>query len=110
MNRMCADRDLAPDAWWDIHPKTGAQVTGRIISGWPAVAALAVAGHREFSSWAVIGWDLAWTPEGPVLIEGNADPDTHYLQRVHRQMLGQSPLAPLLRYHLAQGAALLENG
>ena len=110
MNRMCADRDLAPDAWWDIHPKTGAPVTGRVISGWKAIAGLAVAGHREFASWAVIGWDLAWTPEGPVLIEGNSDPDTHYLQRVHRQMIGRSPMAPLLRYHLAQGAALLKNG
>jgi hypothetical protein len=109
MNRMCADRDLAPDAWWDIHPKTGAEVTGRVLSGWPAVAALAVAGHREFSLWAVIGWDLAWTPDGPVLIEGNSDPDTHYLQRVHRQMLGQSPMAPYLRHHFAQAAALLKE-
>jgi hypothetical protein len=110
MNRMCADRDLAPDAWWDVHPKTGAQVTGRVLSGWPAVAALAVAAHREFSYWAVIGWDLAWTPEGPVVIEGNSDPDTHYLQRVHRQMLGKSPMAPYLRHHLAQAAALLKEG
>jgi hypothetical protein len=110
MNRMCADRDLAPDAWWDVHPKTGAQVTGRVISGWPAVAALALAAHREFWYWAVIGWDLAWTADGPVLIEGNSDPDTHYLQRVHRQTLGRSPMAPYLRHHLAQGAALLRDG
>jgi len=110
MNRMCADRDLAPDAWWDTHPKTGAPVTGRVISGWPAIAALAVAAHREFWYWAVVGWDLAWTADGPVLIEGNSDPDTHYLQRVHRQMLGQSPMAPYLRHHFAQGAALLKEG
>jgi hypothetical protein len=110
MNRACADRDLAPDAWWDIHPKTGAQITGRMVSGWPAIAALAVAAHREFSGWAVIGWDLAWTPDGPVLIEGNSDPDPHYLQRVHRQMFGQSPIAPLLRHHLAQAEALLKEG
>jgi hypothetical protein len=110
MNRMCADRDLAPDAWWDIHPKTGAQVTGRVLSGWPAVTALAVEAHREFSKWAVVGWDLAWTPDGPVVIEGNTDPDTHYLQRVHRQGLGRSPMAPYLRHHFAQGAALLKEG
>jgi hypothetical protein len=110
MNRMCADRDLAPDAWWDIHPKTGAPVTGRVISGWPAIAALAVAAHREFWYWAVIGWDLAWTADGPVLIEGNSDPDTHYLQRVHRQTLGRSPMAPHLRHHFAQAAALLRDG
>jgi hypothetical protein len=110
MNRACGDRDLAPDAWWDIHPKTGAQITGRVISGWPAIAALAVAAHREFRIWAVIGWDIAWTPEGPVLIEGNSDPDPHYIQRVHRQAFGRSPIAPLLRHHFAQAAALLKNG
>ncbi len=110
MNRMCADRDLSPDAWWDVHPKTGAQVTGRVISGWPALSALAVAAHREFWYWPIIGWDLAWTPEGPVLIEGNSDPDTHYLQRVHREMLGHSPMAPYLRYHLAQAAAFMKDG
>ena len=109
MNRMCADRDLAPDAWWDSHPHTGAPVAGRVISGWKEIAALAIAAHREFRYWAVIGWDLAWTPDGPVLIEGNSDPDTHYLQRVHRQMLGQSPMAPYLRHHLAQAATLLRE-
>jgi hypothetical protein len=110
MNRTCADRDISPDAWWDVHPKTGAQITGRIISGWPAIAALAVAAHREFNGWAVIGWDLAWTPDGPVLIEGNSDPDPHYLQRVHRQMFGRSPIAPLLRQHLAEVEAILKSG
>ncbi|HVY99340.1 MAG TPA: sugar-transfer associated ATP-grasp domain-containing protein [Dongiaceae bacterium] len=110
MNRACADRDLAPDAWWDVHPKTGAQITGRVVSVWPAIAALAVAAHREFRGWAVIGWDIAATPDGPVLIEGNSDPDPHYLQRVHRETFGRSPIAPLLRHHLAQAEALLKNG
>ena len=109
LNRMCADRDLAPDAWWDSHPHTGAPVAGRVISGWQEIAALALAAHCEFRYWAVIGWDLAWTAEGPVLIEGNSDPDTHYLQRVHRQALGQSPMAPYLRHHFAQAAALLKD-
>jgi hypothetical protein len=109
MSRACGDRDLAPDAWWDIHPKTGAQIAGRVVSGWPAIAALAVAAHREFRIWAVIGWDIAWTPEGPVLIEGNSDPDPHYIQRVHRQMFGRSAIAPLLRHHFAQAAALLKD-
>jgi hypothetical protein len=109
MNRMCADHDLAPDSWWDVQPNTGAQVTGRVISEWPAIAALALAAHREFWYWAVVGWDLAWTADGPILIEGNSDPDTQFLQRVHRQPLGQSPMAPYLRHHLAQAEALLKD-
>jgi hypothetical protein len=35
-----------------------------------------------------------------MVIEGNSDPDTHFLQRVHRQMIGRSRLEPLLRHHL----------
>ena len=109
LNRACADRDLAPDAWWDTHPKTGARITDRVLSGWPAIAALAVKAHREFWGWPVIGWDIAWTPDGPVVIEGNSDPDTHYLQRVHRETFGRSPIGPLLRHHLNRAAAALEQ-
>jgi hypothetical protein len=104
---MCGDADLAPDAWWDRHPKTGALVTGRVIAGWPDLAGLAVRAHRAFSGRVVIGWDLALTPEGPVIIEANSDPDTHFLQRVHRRMIGRSPMAPLLRHHLAAAERLL---
>ncbi len=49
----------------------------------------------------IIGWDIA------VLIEGNAYPDTHFLQRVHRQLIGESPMAPLLQHHLQ---VLAHNG
>ena len=104
---MCGDANLAPDAWWDRHPKTGAPVTGRVIAHWPEIADLAVRAHRAFSGRVVIGWDLALTPTGPVVIEGNSDPDTHFLQRVHRQMIGRSSMAPLLRHHLAAAARLL---
>jgi hypothetical protein len=108
LGAMCGDANLAPDAWWDRHPKTGAPVTGRILTHWPELAALAIRAHRVFSARMVIGWDLALTPDGPVVIEGNSDPDTHFLQRVHRQMIGRSPLAPLLRHHLRAAEQLLE--
>jgi len=109
MQQMCSDADYAPSAWWDRHPRTGALVAGRVIEHWPEIAALAVRAHRTFSGRMIVGWDLALTPDGAMLLEGNSDPDTHYLQRVHRQMLGRSPMAPYLRYHLAQAAKLLEE-
>jgi hypothetical protein len=106
---MCGDANLAPDAWWDRHPKSGAAVTGRVIAHWPDLAALAVETHLLFSGRMVIGWDLALTPEGAVVIEGNSDPDTHFLQRVHRRMIGRSAMAPLLRHHLAAAERLLDG-
>jgi hypothetical protein len=100
---MCSDLDLAPQSWWQRHPVTGAPVEGRVIAGWPAIAELARSAHRAFPQRNLYGWDIVLTPEGPVLLEGNVKPDTHFLQRVHRQLMGQSPLAPLLRHHLARG-------
>jgi len=104
---MCGDRNMAPDAWWERHPKTGAPIAGRIIQNWPAVAELAARAHRVFNGRMIIGWDLALTPDGPMVIEGNSDPDTHFLQRVHRQMIGRSRMEPLLRHHLQTAERLL---
>jgi len=98
---------MAPDAWWERHPKTGAPIAGRIIQNWPAVAELAARAHRVFNGRMIIGWDLALTPDGPMVIEGNSDPDTHFLQRVHRQMIGRSRMEPLLRHHLQTAERLL---
>lgn len=100
LDQLCDDYHFAPDAWWDTQPHTGAPVTGRVIGQWPQIAALAEAGHRVLRDRTVIGWDIALTPAGPVIVEGNAYPDTHFLQRVHRQLIGDSPLAPLLGHHL----------
>jgi hypothetical protein len=109
MGQMCGDADYAPDAWWDRQPKTGALVAGRVIAHWPELAALAVRAHRTFSGRMIVGWDLALTPDGPMLLEGNSDPDTHFLQRVHRRMIGRSPMAPLIRHHLQAAESLLRK-
>jgi hypothetical protein len=106
---MCGDAGMAPDAWWDRHPKTGAPVTGRVIAHWPELAALAIRAHRAFSGRMIVGWDLALIPDGALVIEGNSDPDTHFLQRVHRCMIGRSALAPLLRHHLQAAESLLSG-
>src|SRR5258707_439969 len=95
----------APAAWWDTHPTTGVDVKGRLISQWPNIVELATNAHRRFVDRTIIGWDIALTDQGPILIEGNAYPDTHFMQRVHRQFIGKSPMAPLLRQHLSRLAA-----
>jgi hypothetical protein len=54
-----------------IHPGTGKQISGFQIPDWPAVMALAEQAARIFLPLRTVGWDIAVTPEGPVLIEGN---------------------------------------
>jgi hypothetical protein len=83
--------------FFDLHPVTGARVAGAQLPEWPEVKELALRAHAVFDDRFVIGWDVAVTPEGPVLIEGNAYPDFAFLQRVHRQPAGESPIGPLLQ-------------
>lgn len=91
--------DKREDAFdfFDHHPVTGARIAGALVPEWPAVKALAERAHGVFNDRFVIGWDIAVTPDGPVLIEGNAYPDFAFLQRVHRQPAGESPIGPLLQ-------------
>ncbi|HVZ02632.1 MAG TPA: sugar-transfer associated ATP-grasp domain-containing protein [Dongiaceae bacterium] len=100
LGRMCSDSRFGPDGRTDHHPMTGAPVAGRKVPLWPAIHALARAAHRVFADRLLVGWDVALTPDGPVLIEGNSYPDTEFLQRVHEQPIGASPLGPLLAHHL----------
>jgi hypothetical protein len=50
----------------------GAALEGLILPDWPAALELTLAAHHAFPPRAVLlGWDVALTPEGPVLIEVN---------------------------------------
>ena len=100
MGLLCGDTAIGPRDWLEHHPMTGAPVLGRVVPQWSAIRALALAAHHAFGDRMLIGWDIAMTPEGPILIEANSYPDTEFLQRVHRQSIGDSPLGPLLAYQL----------
>jgi hypothetical protein len=53
------------------HPDTGALFRDFRIPDWEAAGALAKRAARAFSPVRTVGWDMAFTPAGPVLIEGN---------------------------------------
>ena len=82
--------------WWDVHPVTGAQVTGRLMPHWDEIKAIAVKAHNAARGRLLVGWDIAVTPNGPLVLEGNSYPDVDFPQRVCRVDIGHSPLgAPL---------------
>jgi hypothetical protein len=53
------------------HPVTGRPIAGFKLPDWERVRALARSAALRFLPMRAIGWDIALTPNGPVLIEGN---------------------------------------
>jgi hypothetical protein len=53
------------------HPESGAQIEGLQLPHWPEVRDLVHAATSILPSARCVGWDVAITPSGPVLLEGN---------------------------------------
>jgi hypothetical protein len=95
--------DLGSDAslgWFSAHPDTRAPIEGRIVPCWSEAKAAAVAAHRHFNDRVVVGWDIAILDDGPIIVEGNGNPDLDILQRFMRTGLREHRFGKLLAYHL----------
>ena len=77
-SNLGADASLG---WLDRHPVTGARIAGTRLPMWDDVREFALRAHRGFSDRVLIGWDIAITPDGPVMVEGNGSPDLDIMQR-----------------------------
>lgn len=108
LGRITGDKPPCLSQWFDHHPVTGAAVTGRIMPCLPELAALAVKAHRIVPERVMIGWDMAVTPDGPVLLEGNSFLDLVFPERVFRQPVGHMRLGQLLDVHLGRLEAKLD--
>jgi hypothetical protein len=102
LQAMTGDKPECLSQWHERHPVTGVPVAGRIVPDWAAVAALAERAHRVTRDRVLVGWDIAITPSGPLLLEGNSYPDVHYPQRIHQRPYGEMRVGELLRHHMAR--------
>ena len=109
LGRMTGDKPECLSDWSDRHPMTGALVTGRIVPFWPELARLAIEAHGMVAERIVVGWDIAATETGPVLLEGNSYPDTIYPQRLFRKPIGHMRLGELLNFHMGRLEARLDQ-
>jgi hypothetical protein len=99
--------NLGTDArlgWLSTHPDTGTAIEGRALPLWGDVKSFAADAHRAFTDRVVIGWDVAILDDGPILIEGNGNPDMDILQRFMRTGLREHRFGALLGHHLRQRA------
>lgn len=56
-----------------VHPSSGVGIPGTVVPLWEEVVALVDRAARVVPAVPYVGWDVAITPAGPVLIEGNYD-------------------------------------
>ena len=64
-------RDFLRGGWHSRHPDTGIVFAGKQIPDWDKIIALVAKAAPMAPFVRTIGWDVAATPEGPVIIEAN---------------------------------------
>lgn len=65
------------------HPETGASLLGVPIPCWAQLQEVALEGARLMRHIPMIGWDIAATAQGPVIVEMNETPDLLLSQFAH---------------------------
>ncbi len=87
------------------HPLSGARIEGFVLPDWGTVVTLALEAHRAFDKHRFVGWDIGITDRGPVIVEGNAQPDPDIHQRAEGRPLGLGALPTIaLSWLDAKGA------
>ena len=77
------------------HPVSGVQIIGMNIPNWPAVIALVKKAHLQLDESRVLGWDIAVTETGAVVVEANSAPAPSILQMIDNQPKGEKILEVL---------------
>ena len=90
---------LGPGVRKDLHfahldlfqcPDTGVPIAGRVLPCWSSALTLALKTHSIFPEYPSVGWDIAITPTGPVLIEGNYNWGSSLVQQAGCRPLGET--------------------
>jgi hypothetical protein len=83
-----------------LNHQVGNRSNNCTLPDWDAALQHAKAAHRICSNFAFIGWDIALTDQGPVLLEGNANWCAADFQRLSGQPLGRTEFADILAARL----------
>lgn len=60
---------------FEVNPDTGRAIAGEVVPEWPAIRAVVERAVRTFPTLPVLGWDIALSDAGVVIIEANSNPD-----------------------------------
>jgi hypothetical protein len=86
--------------WLDRHPDSGAKISGRSLPYWNDLGTFVERAHTAFADRVLIGWDIAATKDGLVVVEANGAPDLDIMQRPFRKGLIRGRMGELLAHNL----------
>lgn len=87
------------------HPDTNADLIGLSVPNWPEIKAVALAGAQVLRHLAIIGWDIAPTDNGPVIVEANQTPDFVLVQIADRRGILGREFEELIAFQRANAIA-----
>ena len=93
--------------WVDTHPVTGAPLRGLTLPCWQSVLDLATAAHAVVPDNGILGWDIAITPEGALLIECNENTGHALYQLASGRGVLNGDFLPIFDKIVARNARIL---
>jgi hypothetical protein len=75
------------------------------LPDWDAALHYVKVAHRACSNFVFVGWDVAFTPHGPMILEGNTNWEAATYQTLRGEPLGFTKFADILDAQLRDGAA-----
>lgn len=82
------------------HPDTGYPIAGIVIPDWEDVKRLCLRAHERISQFTIVGWDVAVTDQGAMLVEGNWKPGVEVIQKGYDLPATECPFSALILEHL----------
>lgn len=82
------------------HPDTKEPIEGFNLPDWSRTKDLCIAAHEHFPGFVYLGWDIALTDRGPILVEGNHNPGQVLFQRGSATPIGGSVFNAVCLEHL----------
>jgi hypothetical protein len=91
------------------HPDTGAELIGLQVPDWQKMKAVAVEGAKVLRHFGIVGWDIAATDDGPMIVEANETPDFSLVQIADRRGILCKEFNDLLARQQAADAAYVKR-
>lgn len=104
---MCRAGTGLQTRYFDTHPVSGRAINGLQIPEWDKVCEISREAHALFPEFGVFGWDVAITPDGPVIIEGNDNPFHSLYQMAYRRGIRNPDFAPIIDKTAARSQVML---